>query len=102
MKSVSKNSKTPRFEVDFKTRLKQARTALLPLRGFQQYRVYELKKESVGFKKGPITISVGAGKGWTIWVDELDGLFDPPSEVKWLKPKQVTFLRLKGHRVEEI
>ncbi len=97
MKYVSKNSKTPRFEVDLKTRLEQARTALLPLRGFQQYRVYELKKEKDGIKKVPFTM-----KGWTIWIDELDDLFDPPSEVKWLKPKQATLLRLKGHKVEEV
>jgi hypothetical protein len=29
-------------------------------------------------------------------------LYSPPSKVKWLKPKHVTMLKLKGHRVEEL
>ena len=28
--------------------------------------------------------------------------YPPPSKVKWLKPKHVTMLKLKGHRVEEL
>jgi hypothetical protein len=34
------------------------------------------------------------------WVDDLAPLFDPAYDVRWLKPKQTTVLRLQGHRVE--
>lgn len=114
---VQKNSKTPRFEVDFKTRLEQQRTATdavrLPLLGFQQYRVYDKKdKDSIfgqhigrGIRPGPITMPGGSvlqhnfSQVWSILLDELH---DPSYKVKWLKSKQATLLRLKGHRVEEV
>lgn len=121
---VKKCPKTPRFEVDYKTRLEQQQTAInavrLPCLGFRQYRVYDLKKSkhkvtfnnlyaqsqvARGIRKGQITIAGGsavlypASQVWTIFLDELT---DPPYKVKWLRPKHVTFLQLQGHRVEEV
>ena len=118
---MKKNSKTPHFEVDYKTRLEQQRTATnvvrLPRLGFQQYRVYDIveKKDKDflngqygqlvgrGISPGPITIAGGSflqhnfSQVWSILLDELE---DPSYTVKWLKPKHVTLLRMKGHRVE--
>jgi len=35
------------------------------------------------------------------WI--IDSILPPvPSKVKWLKPKHVTMLKLKGHKVEEL
>lgn len=117
---VQKNSKPPRFEVDFKQRLEQQRTATdavrLPLLGFQQYRVYDIDKKKdkdsifgqyIGRGIKPVTTTMTGGSVLQhnfsqVWSILLDELHDPSYKVKWLKPKQVTFLRLKGHRVEEV
>lgn len=117
---------TPRFEVDYKERLKQQRTAInavrLPRLGFCQYRVYDIveKKDQDkpsnlygqhigrGIRPGPISITAGGKylKYFTsqIWyiIDDLESKTEPAHKVTWLKPKQATLLRLKGHRVEEI
>lgn len=118
---MKKSRKIPYFEVDFKQRLEQSQTATnavrLPRLGFQQYRVYdivEVKDKIIlnnlygqylrpgGLKKGPLTL-VGSNfsnvQRWKIFIDEL---YDTHYKVKWLKPKHVTFLQLKGHRVEEV
>jgi hypothetical protein len=115
----------PRFEVDFKTRLEQSKAASnavrLPRLGYSLYRVYDIEKPK-GVSKGTLNSaygSVGTGKSsyatqkvksqqnivnWQkiMWafVDDLAPLFDPPYDVRWLKAKQATMLRLKGHRVE--
>jgi hypothetical protein len=120
-----KKSKTTHFEVDFKTRLKQSREAnnavRLPRLGYSLYRVYDIEKLK-GVSKGILNSaygSVGTGKSsyatqivkrqqnianWQkiMWllVDDLAPLFDPVYNVQWLKPKHVTMLRMKGHRVE--
>jgi hypothetical protein len=120
---VQKNSKTPRFEVDYKTRLEQQRTATnavrLPRLGFRQYRVYDIVKKNdnyslngqygqhvgQGIRPVPITTAGGSSLQYNfsqVWSILLDELHDPSYKVKWLKSKQVTFLRLKGHRVEEV
>lgn len=117
---------TTRFEVGYKERLEQSRTATnavrLPRLGYVQYRVYEIeKKNSQGMSKGVLNSvygSVGTGKSsytvlksrqtgksqWqqVIWdyINLVDALSPQQYEVKWLKPKQATLLRLKGHRVE--
>lgn len=92
---VQKNSKTPRFEVDFKQRLEQQREAVdavrLPRFGFQQYRIYDI--EEVKDKQQLNNFS----QVWSILLDELE---NPSYTVKWLKPKHATLLRMKGHRVE--
>ena len=111
---VQKNSKTPRFEVDYKTRLEQQRTAnnavRMPKLGYRQYRVYE-KNKSVfgqvykGLKLGPLSVIGGSSLQHNfsqVWSILLDELCDPSYKVKWLKSKQATLLRLKGHRVEEV
>jgi hypothetical protein len=115
---------TPRFEVDFKTRLEQSKAATnavrLPKLGYRQYRVYDIEekkdktfldyqyiKVNQGFKLGPITPIGGSNMQHThsviykIIIDEFV-YGPPPHKVKWLKPKQATLLRLQGHRVEEI
>ena len=121
---MKKTRKTPYFEVDFKQRLEQSQTATnavrLPRLGFQQYRVYDIekpKKESAvpnglygingqqigrGIRKGPINIVTSSyNSGHPIfWI--VDEWFGPSYTVRWLKPKHVTFLQLKGHRVEEV
>jgi hypothetical protein len=118
-----KNQSSPRFEVDFKTRLKQQCEATnavrLPRLGYQEYRVYDIEEpkdkvarngwygvngQQIGrvIRNSPINIvtsSYNSGKS-TFWI--IDKWSAPSYKVKWLKPKQATLLRLKGHRVEEI
>jgi hypothetical protein len=120
-----KKSKTTHFEVDFKTRLEQSKAASnavrLPRLGYSLYRVYDIEKPK-GVSKGILNSaygSVGTGKSscatqkvkrqqnivnWQkiMWafVDALAPLFEPVYNVRWLKPKHVTMLRMKGHRVE--
>lgn len=118
-------SKTPRFDVDLKTRLEQKRKATNAVRllrlGYAPYRVYEIeKKNKHGMSKGTLNSmygSVGTGKssytmnvqksrqsGKTNWQQILWAVIDelsvPQYEVRWLKSKQATLLRLQGHRVE--
>jgi len=134
---VSKNRKTPRFDVDYKQRLEQSRTASdavrMPRLGYAQYRVYdvETKKDKVapnsqygqhigrGIRPGPMNISYGSGpsrksshnvtrhynnSNWQklMWafIDEIESFSQPAYDVRWLKPKHVTLLELKGYRVE--
>ena len=111
--------KTPRFDVDYKTRLEQQRTAnnavRLPWLGFQQYRVYDIEEakdkvqlnglygKRIGSNIKTITQSYNSTH-WTqtlqIFIDDLAGKTEPSYTVKWLKPKHATLLRMKGHRVE--
>ncbi len=121
MKSVLKNRKTPRFDVDYRERLEQSRTASnavrLPRLGYAQYRVYDIeeKKEvsvpnfnGVYIKSGPVynTTRQYNNGNWqqALWafVDEIESFSEPAYKVKWLKPKQATLLRLQGHMVEEV
>jgi hypothetical protein len=123
---VKKNSKTPRFDVDYAERLKQSRDASnayrLPRLGYELYRIYVIeqpKKESSvsagwygssgGQNSHTITVSKSrqSGKSQANWqavlwafIDELETKIEPAYEVKWLKPKQTTLLRMRGHRVE--
>ena len=117
---------THRFEVDYKERLKQSREASnavrLPRLGYELYRVYDIEKKKDKGTLNGMYGSVGTGKSsyiinalksrqngktqtygnqitWS-WVDELAALFDPLYDVRWLKAKQATLLRLQGHRVE--
>lgn len=106
-----KKSQTPRFEVDFKQRLEQQRTATdavrLPRLGYKQYRIYEdePKKDKVALNSqyGNLVSSARSSSYLTLWniiFDELSPKSEPRYKVKWLKEKQATLLRLKGHRVE--
>ena len=122
---MKKNSKIPCFDVDYKTRLEQQRTAnnavRLPRMGYELYRIYviEEKKEvsvpnfnrvyikSGGKSSYNMTMSKGRQSGKSNWqavlwafIDELESRTEPAYEVKWLKPKQTTLLRMRGHRVE--
>lgn len=106
---------THRFDVDYKERLKQSRKASnayrLPRLGYELYRIYviEEKKEPVGMSASTLNIAMSgrrAGKTYamtqqllTFWMDEYFK-YDAAYEVKWLKPKQTTLLRMRGHRVE--
>ena len=118
---------THRFEVDYKQRLEQSRTASnavrLPRLGYELYRIYvieEPKKDKQKLNglygsgtggKSSYTMTVSksrqSGKTQTHWqqvlwafIDELETKIEPAYEVKWLKPKQTTLLRMRGHRVE--
>lgn len=114
-----KNRKTPRFDVDYRERLEQSRTASnavrLPRLGYAQYRVYDIeeKKEvsvpnfnGVYIKSGPVyntTRQYNNGNLPTsLWafIDELEFRIGPAYDVQWLKPKHATVLRMKGHCVE--
>jgi hypothetical protein len=121
-----KKSQNPRFEVDFKARLKQSQEASnavrMPRLGYSLYRVYDIEKPkgvskgilngvygSVGTGKSSYTITISKSRqynkaNWqqTMWAffDDLAPLFDPVYNLVWLKPKHVTLLRMKGHRVE--
>ena len=118
---MKNNSKTPRFDVDYKTRLKQQRTATdavrLPRMGYELYRIYvieETKEVSVPNFNGVYIKSGGKSSynttrrynsgNWqqVLWafIDELESKTEPAYEVRWLKPKQATLLRMRGHCVE--
>lgn len=117
-----KKTKISRFEVDFKTRLEQQRTAKNTELGYVPYRVYEIK-ETKGVSKGTLNGvygSIGTGKSsyamtvarprhtsksqWQQviinYMSLLDRLEPRQYEIRWLKEKQATVLRLKGHTVE--
>lgn len=104
---------TDRFEVDYKQRLEQRRTAnnavRLPRLGYKLYRIYVIEetKEPKGMPPGTLNvIKSGSNKSQTwqqvlqAFIDELETEIEPAYEVKWLKPKHATLLRVRGHRVE--
>jgi hypothetical protein len=116
---VKLSPKTPRFDVDYRERLEQSRTASnavrLPRLGYAQYRVYDIEeKKEVSvpnfngryIRSGPVynTTRRYNNGNWqqVLWafVDEIESFSGPAYEVKWLKPKQATLLRMRGHRVE--
>ena len=103
---------THRFDVDYKERLKQRQEASnayrLPRLGYELYRIYAIE-EPKEYKSFTMTVSKGRQSGKTqanwqqvLWafIDEFESKTTPPYEVKWLKPKQATLLRMRGHRVE--
>jgi hypothetical protein len=119
---------SPRFDVDFQTRIKQSKEATnavrMPRLGYALYRVYELNTEknklslnsSYGLRKGPINV-VGSPYTMTVsnfrqtskvswqqlawaFIDDIESLSEPAYDVRWLKSKHVTLLQMKGHRVE--
>lgn len=103
---------THRFEVDYKERLKQSREASnayrLPRMGYELYRIYVIEKPKEQ-KSYTMTVSKGrqSGKSQASWqqvlwafINEFESKTLPAYEVKWLKPKQATLLRMRGHRVE--
>lgn len=117
---MKKNTRVPRFEVDFKTRLAQRKAAndavRLPRLGYALYRVYDIVK-----KKDKDALNGFYGSGSTgkstvfktfksryanysssivLYKQIIEDLLEPTYKVKWLKPKHVTFLEMKGHRVE--
>lgn len=102
---------THRFEVDYQERLKQSREASnayrLPRLGYELYRVYVIEETKESPPKYTIGVSKGRQSGKSnyqqvLWafIDELETKIEPAYEVKWLKPKQATLLRVRGHRVE--
>lgn len=119
---MKKTKKISRFDVDFKTRLEQQRTAKnavrLPKLGYAPYRVYEIK-ETKGVSKSALNGDYGyrgGGKSFYTksrqtgsrqwqqvifdYMSLLDRLDFQQYEVRWLKEKQATVLRLQGHRIE--
>lgn len=124
---MKKSSKTPRFEVDLQTRLEQKQKATnavrLPRLGYAPYRVYEIKEKKGIEQKKTLNGFYGYGTGgkssylmnvaklrqsgasqWQQviinYMDLINSLDFQHYEVKWLKPKQATVLRLQGHTVE--
>jgi len=121
---MKKSSKTPHFDVDFKQRLEQQRkaknTVRLPKLGYAPYRVYEIKpskdKQALNGMYGSgtggkssfnISVSKGRQSGKSKYYQMINDLqiiynilIKPQYEVKWLKPKQATVLRLQGYTVE--
>ena len=111
---------TPRFEVDYKQRLKQSREASnavrLPRLGYELYRVYDIEekkdeqllKNTYSKYKGGNTVFNNTrqyNSGYwqqILWafIDEVESRTEPAYDVRWLKAKQVTLLQIKGHRVE--
>jgi hypothetical protein len=97
---------THRFEVDYKERLEQSRTASnavrLPLHGYKLYRIYDIKETKIVDVKA--SGSVKNNNNWQqilwAWVDEFESKIEPAYDVRWLKPKKATLLRMRGHRVE--
>jgi hypothetical protein len=73
----------------------------VPLVGPQVLNVFSSGRSS-GKSKFAINQLYGLS-GYALTQSILDTLSYPPrSKVKWLKPKHVTMLKLKGHRVEEL
>ena len=116
-----KNRKTPRFEVGYQERLEQSRTASnavrMPRLGYALYRVYDIEERKVVtvpifngtyIKSGPVynTTRQHNTSNWSrsLWafINELESRTEPAYDVRWLKPKHATVLRLKGHRVEPV
>lgn len=103
----------PRFEVDYKTRLEQQREArdlvLLPRLGFKKYKIYDEKPavDKVALNQlysqmANIILPKHLQKtSYNFFADELADSRPETYTVKWLKPKQVTLLRLQGKKVEE-
>ena len=99
---------THRFDVDYKQRLKQSREASnayrLPRLGYELYRIYAIEDD---YKQADFKMTLSKGRQtytglhqiYTIFMDEYFK-YDAAYEVKWLKPKQTTLLRMRGHRVE--
>ena len=108
---MKKNTKTPHFEVDFKQRLEQQRqaknTVRLPKLGHAPYRVYEIEKKKE-YVQSTITVSKSRQNSKSNWQqilwdcinNNLDVIVPRQYEVRWLKPKQATVLRLQGYTVE--
>ena len=126
---MKKNMKTLHFEVDFKQRLEQQRRAKnivrLPKLGYAPYRVYEIeKKNKQGMSKHTLNSVYGTSSGgkssynktvqksryhsktnwqqilWDYINNNLDVIVPRRYEVRWLKEKQATLLRLQGYTVE--
>lgn len=122
-----KKSQNPRFEVDYKERLEQRRTATnavrIPRLGYARYRVYKIREKteiqsfnlySSGIRTGKSVFGTNASnpprkpskitwqQTFYDFLDAIDKFEESKNsyEVKWLKEKQATLLRLKGHRVE--
>jgi hypothetical protein len=97
---------THRFEVDYQERLEQSReasdTVRLPLLGYKLYRIYDIKETKIVDVKA--SGSVKNNNNWQqilwAWVDEFESKIEPAYDVRWLKPKRATLLRMRGHRVE--
>ena len=109
---MKKNTTTPRFDVDYKEQLKQRQEASnavrLPRLGYELYRIYVIEKPKEQ-KSYTMTVSKSrqSGKSQANWqqvlwafIEEFESKTTPAYEVKWLKPKQATLLRMRGHRVE--
>lgn len=105
---MKKHTKTPRFDVDYTERLKQSREASnayrLPRLGYELYRIYVIEKPK---EQKSYTMTVSKSQSQANWqqvlwafIDEFESRTLPAYEVKWLKPKQATLLRMRGHRVE--
>ena len=102
---------THRFDVDYRERLKQSREASnayrLPRLGYDLYRVYVIEETKESPPSYTMSVSKGRQTGKSNWqqvlwalIDELETKIEAAYEVKWLKPKQATLLRMRGHRVE--
>lgn len=109
---MKQNSKTPRFEVDHKTRQAQSSEAkkLTAYRatGKKKYFVRKLRsKEDLNqlFGTGPVKTSLSGISKYILddaaLMYYLDFVFGKNTEVRWLKPKEATLLRLQGYTVEE-
>jgi hypothetical protein len=119
---MKKTKKISRFDVDFKTRLEQKRTAKMTAQkrslGLFLYRVYEIEHAkgmpnkvldgAYGFRgSSKLLHRKSRQTGLSQWQKAvmdlshvMDSLQFQQYEVMWLKPKQATALRLKGHTVK--
>lgn len=76
--------------------------------GYEQYRVYDIEESkklttTYGIKRGELTY-FGSSKSYYI-IDDWDRLYQGTVQnfkIKWLKPKHVTLLKIKGHRIEQV
>lgn len=109
---MKKNSKIPRFEIDHKTRQAQSseakKLAAYRATGKKKYFVTEpRRKEDLNklYGSGPVKTALGRIGQYVLTDQEisyfLNELFGKNTEVRWLKPKEATLLRLQGYTVEE-
>jgi len=102
-----------RYIIGFKKRIEQRKVAIdsvrMPFLGFKSYNVYPVIENSVdvasSIQYGQYSVSNGikAGTIFNIgpgYYPNIKVTYPPMHETKWLKPKHVTLLRIKGHKVE--
>lgn len=94
---MKQKTRTPRFDIPLEQRLMQSKVTSMSFRlkkqGYKMYRVYEIH-DRMAFEQKKIKY----GK-LTMIIDYYLAKHHPSYEIRWLKEKHLTALRIKGHDV---